>query len=1207
MSYFDDHVGDGTPDISALFANDDSPALTKSEGTTVNARNMTLKEQEKKLDELQKENFNLKLRISYLEDGINRMTPENMRQAVHENIELKIRVDRLTSELDDALKRLTQFEGHDCRATTQDLERLQNNYAAKFDSQQKHIDDLCVQLTERRQEADQLRSQAQTFDEQKVALSSHNDLLQAEVEALKAELQFVRKDAQTYKSELLDAQTLLVRSSPTKSPTRSRSPAGDTEADADRRLRKKLKREIEEETEQRYADKMRKVHAQITAQNLIISSRDQEIERLNTNVATLTRELSDQEREIEMYRNTGGLPDNVVLGMRKDDQHMEALRIQIAELNRQLTDKTSEANILKNELASKMQGHDGAVYRLMQQWSAETDELKAKLRTAESEQKRLAKALLAAQQQAKNQQHLSQSAVAEMKTQVNDAEELSVAKDRQVGNLERRIAQLEAELAQKKRDMDAYRREISERVYQEEDLKKEHKHLRGQINSFSKNATSTLSDMELLRDQLDAQARKVDDLQAQLRQEIQRRCEIEEREMKRVKELDEMWRAEVQKRVTLEHQLQDREKEIEHATDNAKRELKEVQESQQVEFDIERQQERSQARQELLLLQKATKEQLHKLRKLVDLRTSELEKARTQLDRWQSDATTHHDKLKHIVEQRHDDVSKQRLQVDILEQEVATKELVLKDKERRIEALEKENRLLQKQAASSEDRLGSSHFRASSISPKRAENADNATAQSAMSKALRYQVDERESLLMRMIEAIVSVLSGKDKQKALASIPAIKEGFSRFSVFVGARLHALGTLHRYFEERVKFIEEHWAREFQLLVGRVEKRIAKLDKFEQVVQTAVVTVNGWKEKLQLKQNEAASLKESNSELAERLKALQLHNASTAVSAGGGKHGSELYGRLREAESRAAEAEQRLHDYENMLTDRLNNSIDGAEDLWRTRLQERERELDRVQEQARRERINARDKVNELVDTVRALEKKLLIAEGKIHELQEVAAIQKATIENKLLTSEMKRESINSAFSESRPGSSAEVKYERERHHREELERELQRLRHDLDSLHSLQRSNSRKVMRALSRLENHQSKDAVILEVVDTLREHDPLSATSSTRRRSQDMPSPASALSSATSYLRNSRGPTSASADPVTTAAAAAAAATIMRASTSSATGLSSDRRRNSKTITVSATSDHRRRPSSMASSTGTTAPRKFYVIGADESDVDYQ
>ncbi|KAI9227976.1 MAG: spindle associated, partial [Piptocephalis tieghemiana] len=69
---------------------------------------LTLKEQESVIDHLTKDNFNLKLKISFLEERLMDMSPENMEKVLKENVEFKVRLQMVNSELESKNKLLMQ-------------------------------------------------------------------------------------------------------------------------------------------------------------------------------------------------------------------------------------------------------------------------------------------------------------------------------------------------------------------------------------------------------------------------------------------------------------------------------------------------------------------------------------------------------------------------------------------------------------------------------------------------------------------------------------------------------------------------------------------------------------------------------------------------------------------------------------------------------------------------------------------------------------------------------------------------------------------------------------------------------------------------------------------------------------------------------------------------------------------------------------------
>jgi hypothetical protein len=83
----DENVGDDTPNISVLdppmgnHLDDDIQQLPNAGNIN---KGLTIKDQERIIDELRKENYGLKMRIYFLEDRMNKMTPAHMNEALRE-------------------------------------------------------------------------------------------------------------------------------------------------------------------------------------------------------------------------------------------------------------------------------------------------------------------------------------------------------------------------------------------------------------------------------------------------------------------------------------------------------------------------------------------------------------------------------------------------------------------------------------------------------------------------------------------------------------------------------------------------------------------------------------------------------------------------------------------------------------------------------------------------------------------------------------------------------------------------------------------------------------------------------------------------------------------------------------------------------------------------------------------------------------------
>ncbi|KZO92407.1 hypothetical protein CALVIDRAFT_487578, partial [Calocera viscosa TUFC12733] len=71
---------------------------------------LTLREQEKAADRLEKDNFNLKLKVHFLEERLAEMSPEQIDAALKQNINLKIEVQSRGMELKKQKKLILELE-----------------------------------------------------------------------------------------------------------------------------------------------------------------------------------------------------------------------------------------------------------------------------------------------------------------------------------------------------------------------------------------------------------------------------------------------------------------------------------------------------------------------------------------------------------------------------------------------------------------------------------------------------------------------------------------------------------------------------------------------------------------------------------------------------------------------------------------------------------------------------------------------------------------------------------------------------------------------------------------------------------------------------------------------------------------------------------------------------------------------------------------
>ncbi|EAW09522.1 putative spindle-pole body protein (Pcp1) [Aspergillus clavatus NRRL 1] len=128
------------------------PSLRRDGGGVLNdGQNMTLKEQEKMIDKLDKDNFGLKLKIHYLQEQLDKAGPEYNQAAVKENTELKVSKMTMLRDISRYKKSLQQAE--------RDLETYRLQFQELKDKMRRRQMDESVQ-----QEMDMMRDEMQMKD-----------------------------------------------------------------------------------------------------------------------------------------------------------------------------------------------------------------------------------------------------------------------------------------------------------------------------------------------------------------------------------------------------------------------------------------------------------------------------------------------------------------------------------------------------------------------------------------------------------------------------------------------------------------------------------------------------------------------------------------------------------------------------------------------------------------------------------------------------------------------------------------------------------------------------------------------------------------------------------------------------------------------------------------------------------------------------------
>ncbi|KAF6764547.1 hypothetical protein DFP72DRAFT_1163472 [Ephemerocybe angulata] len=370
---------------------------------------LTLRDQEKHIDNLKKENFSIKLRVHFLEDQLARMAPDQMDAALKQNINLKIEVQQRGMEI-KKLKKLVLSLEHE-------LERVQRGAAASAGASEREkeleqrrsgrtgddalreaearnaeledeLDNVKGLLEDNMDEIDRLKNIVQQRGSDKAEeLENENYELREKLRAqddLVSQLQDDRDDLQDALTELQLRLEELESRRHAESIERSQSRAAlldEQEAheeleDEVNQLRDRvaaLMIELQGKEDERVVDvvedewrgEVEEARGQADELKDVLAERDGECEKLRMHVADLEHETDElhlkfegaleqlegelEERTREVEEREHEVEERVVEGERKEAE-LEAMRDQLDRLGEQVFELEDESERLKTEL-----------------------------------------------------------------------------------------------------------------------------------------------------------------------------------------------------------------------------------------------------------------------------------------------------------------------------------------------------------------------------------------------------------------------------------------------------------------------------------------------------------------------------------------------------------------------------------------------------------------------------------------------------------------------------------------------------------------------------------------------------------------------------------------------------------------------------------------------------------------------------------------
>ncbi|KAI9464786.1 hypothetical protein F5148DRAFT_1209689 [Russula earlei] len=910
---------------------------SKSNATNPKGNNLTLRDQEKHIDNLKKENFNIKLKVHFLEERLAQLAPDQVEAALKQNINLKIEVQQRGMELKKVRKLVLELEN--------ELQRLQRGDATRS-LREREVEAL---LEKREHEIRELRRRL-TSD------SGQDDDALREAEERNAELEEELESVRHLLEENMDELERL------KDIVEQRGE--DTGGSTGRRHISALEEEIGD------------LKAALEEHADALAQREDEKEELLDQNEALRLQIEDLERRREAETIERSQSRAMILEERESREAIEddlnVLRDKLAGANIELQQKDDELNFKNQEISELVSEHRSILDDVEGEWKGEVDEAKVQIeelrdalaeRDAESEELRMQIAELESNTNALHDKF--EAALAHLEREAEEKDEEIALANREIEQLGHRIYELEEDAEELKRINDRAREdEMVERERLEAltaALKEKVAHLKGQLQEVTKLYETCSQDIVAHRARQEELARHVEGLVRELQNERDAREGVESQLEKANRDFDsEMRRS---RRVCEAHEA---------SAQTAQTEL---------------------ARVHSLLGQRDTD-----ITTLQTALSSQEAAAKTQGEH----ATTARfslqleaDRLKRDLERIEDELARAR-------KDLQERETRMRERDGVIDTIHAENRDLSAQLASqTQARLNVADkldLAQSSLSTAEADAAASRARVQELEQRLskdqrsllaaenqfRDQVTERNTLLLTIYQYMDKIL-GVDKTPKKGGQAETKP-YTNFGVFhdnVISRLKSLSQIQQDFEKRAKEAEARYTEKLSEIRKSLDQRWRQLDKFESSVKQFAETKATWRRKLSAREGELEAAKTSLSDVTAQLAILK------RPTPGDSSEVKALMIRANNAERRLANAQNQLAAAEEKVA-AMNQKTTAADSKWEARVKEYETRLRAAEERVKRERQGYKERVLELENQIKSLQRQREIADRRNHQLADMEA-------------------------------------------------------------------------------------------------------------------------------------------------------------------------------------------------------------------------
>ncbi|KDE03126.1 hypothetical protein MVLG_06364 [Microbotryum lychnidis-dioicae p1A1 Lamole] len=996
-------VGDRTGLLNEMDLDDDSARWTGSKGKKAGkvkatngglGQNMTLREQEKVIDEFKKENFDLKLKIHFYEQRLERLAPEQIDQALRENVHLKVEFQTLRTELKRYKKLL--IEGNRAIETLK-IERDSATQSGSGASER-----------ERRLEKELARWKDASERERR-----NNEILKARLEKQTREMRDIRNRSADLGSE--DARTEIGRLRNELDVEREAREDDLGEKDDLHYRTRELERQLDEMVEQniRLRDEGREdqssargddgssvgrgggrsqdllqelatLRAESAAQRKMLAARADELTTLQDQLEDAKHDIHDLELELQQQERIRARSERSMSSAdggktieqleQENDEHRDRAAghaLEVEQLQIELAQKEREIEALLEEHDNRGQDQDLQIKQIDEEWREAVDEAET----------RKIEALDMLEEREADVQDLSEKC----KQLVQDIEELEVereenAHERQAltSDLEKlagQIRELEAELDEKdikveeltdalttvKRDAQEKQITHDQMIAAMQEQLSTH---RARVSELTMQHDSKDLENRVLREKSETLAAQLAALEAQLRAAKENIRKLED------------------EAVAIMRALRKEEEEHEADQKDSARRRRELEVAWQSRFD-EQHRELGQARDDMQHYKTVLDAREVDIQKLQDALNG-LERSARRLgeshfnDRFALDIEC--DRLKR-------DLARCEQELQLAKEDLEDRTASIRAKDMTLATLQSENKDLTKDLAEQrEARLALTDKHDAAAKTLRDTQLELSAARdrlrviedqlstdhrqlSRTENQYRDQLTERNTLLLTVHQSMDKIVGGSQRKSAQAE----PKPFTNFVIFhdsLISRLKSVNQLQVSFDRRTREIETKFSDQFAALKRQHDTRLKQLDRFEAAIKTATETQRKWRHRVHTKQAEVDAARTEVQNLQTQLSALRSSASSSPSSPAMSNELSTLTRRATTAERRFAATQTQLRNAEDKLGD-AREKVAVAEGKWEARLREMEARLRAAEEKVKRERQGAKERVAELTRTIQEL--------------------------------------------------------------------------------------------------------------------------------------------------------------------------------------------------------------------------------------------